>query len=67
MNAVKDQFVINETGQRTAALLGIDRYLELLKAEEELACVRAYDEAKATHDEVLPFAQAIREIEAGQV
>lgn len=31
--------------------------------EEELESIRAYDEAKASNDEAIPFAQAINEIE----
>ena len=44
-------------------LLGIERYSELLEAQEELESIRAYDEAKAANDEAIPFAQAIKEIE----
>jgi hypothetical protein len=33
------------------------------KAEEELAALRAFDEAKAADDEAIPFDQAVAEIE----
>ena len=63
MTSNRDQFVIDESGNKTAVLVRIDRYSELLEAQEELEAIRAYDEAKASNDEAIPFAQAIKEIE----
>ena len=40
-----------------------ERYMELLEAQEELESIRAYDDAKASGDEAIPFSQAVREIE----
>lgn len=64
MNMNEEQFVVDERGNRTAVLLGIDRYVELLEAQEELDSVRAFDEAKTSGDEAISFSQAVREIEA---
>ena len=63
MSTNREQFVVDESGNRTAVLLGIERYSELLEAQEELESIRACDEAKASNDEAIPFAQAIKEIE----
>jgi len=63
MSANKELFVVDESGNRTAVLLDVARYLELLEAQEELEAIRAYDEAKASADEAVPFAQAVEEIE----
>jgi len=63
MSANKEQFLIDDSGNKTAVLLGIERYSELLEAQEELASIRAYDEAKTSHDEAVPFEQAVKEIE----
>ena len=63
MSTNREQFVVDESGNRTAVLLGIERYSELLEAQQELESIRAYDEAKASNDEAIPFAQAIKEIE----
>jgi len=63
MSANREQFVVDESGNRTAVLLGIEQYSELLEAQEELESIRAYDEANASNDEAIPFAQAIKEIE----
>lgn len=65
MSTNKDQFVIDESGNKTGVLVDINRYSELLEAEEELESIRAYDEAKASNDKAIPFAQAIKEIEGG--
>ncbi len=63
MSTNTEQFVVDESGNRTAVLLGIERYSELLEAQEELESIRAYDEAKASNDEAIPFSQAVKEIE----
>jgi hypothetical protein len=63
MSAKREQFVVDESGKKTAVLLEIDRYSELLEAKEELEAIRAYDEAKASNNEAIPFSQAIKEIE----
>lgn len=62
MSANKEQFVIDGSGNKTAVLLEVERYVELVEAQEELESIRAYDEAKVSHDEVIPFAQAVKEI-----
>ncbi len=64
MSVAREQYVIDEHGERTAVILDVDRYFELLEAQEELESIRAYDEAKESGDEAVPFAQAISEIEA---
>ena len=63
MSVVKEQFVVDESGNRTAVLIDIERYSELLEAQEELESIRAYDEAKSSGDEVISFPQAVKEIE----
>ncbi len=59
----KEQYVVDENGKRTAVLLDVQYYHKLLAALEEIEAVRAYDEAKASSDEVIPFSQATDEIE----
>ncbi len=58
------QFIIDQRGRRIRAVLPLKRYRELLEAEEELEAIRAYDQARASEDEAIPFEQALREIEA---
>lgn len=57
------RFITDSAGNRVAVILDLEQYEELLEAVEELAAIRAYDEAKASDDEVIPFEQAVREIE----
>jgi hypothetical protein len=44
-------------------LLEIEDYHKLLEALEELDCIRAYDDAKASGDEAIPFEEAVKEID----
>lgn len=57
------QYVTDERGVRIGVLLDIADYERLLEALEELEAIRAYDRAKASQDEAIPFEQAIEEIE----
>jgi len=63
MMTTKEQYVVDGNGTRTAVLLEIKQYEELLEAKEELESIRAYDEAKASDDEAISFSQATAEIE----
>lgn len=58
----KEQYVIDNKGNRTGVLLDVKYYEELLTALEELDAIRTYDEAKTSGDESIPFSQAIEEI-----
>ncbi len=60
---IKERYIVDEDGCRVGVLLGIEDYQRLLEELEELECIRAYDAAKASKDEVIPFEQAIAEIE----
>lgn len=60
---VQPQFVVDEEGNRTAVILDLKSYEELMEAVEELEDIRAYDEAKARNEKPIPLEQAIREIE----
>jgi hypothetical protein len=66
MSVNKEQFVVDGSGKRTAVLLDVNRYVELLEAQEELESIRAYDEAKSSGDEAVPFSQAVSEIEGAR-
>lgn len=66
MSVAREQYIVDEHGKRMAVILDVDRFFELLEAQEELDSIRAYDEAKASGDEAVPFAQAISEIEAAR-
>lgn len=63
MSTNAEQFVVDQDGKRTAVLLDIETYSELVEAQEELEAIRAFDDAKASKDEAIPIAQAVKEIE----
>lgn len=62
MIKVKERFVTDEEGHRVGVLLDLEDYRKLLEELEELESIRAYDAAKASGDEAIPFEQAISEI-----
>ena len=61
---LKERFVVDETGNRVAVLIDIDEYQKVLEALEELESINAYDEAKASGDEIISFDQAVNEIKS---
>ncbi len=63
MIKLKERYVTDEKGDRIGVLLDIEEYFKLLEELEELESIYAYDIAKASNDEAIPFEQAISEIE----
>ncbi|MBI4285241.1 MAG: hypothetical protein HY670_05005 [Chloroflexi bacterium] len=63
MATTSTKYVIDEKGRKKAVLLDIKAYRRLIAELEELEAIRAYDAARASGDEVVPFEQAAQEIE----
>lgn len=63
MTKFKENYVIDPQGNPIGVVLDIADYRKLLEELEELESIRAYDAAKASGDEAIPFEQAISEIE----
>ena len=63
MISIKERYLVDDNGNRIGVVLDIKDYHRLLQELEELDSIRAYDAAKASEDEVVPFEQAVREIE----
>jgi len=63
MTSLSEKYVTDEKGERVGVLLSIEEYQRLLAELEELESIRAYDAAKASKDEAIPFDQATGEIE----
>lgn len=63
MPTVNEGYVVDEDGARVGVILPIEDYRKLLEELEELASIRAYDAARSSGDEVVPFEKAVREIE----
>jgi len=63
MIGLKERFIIDADGNRLGVVLDLAAYQKLLEELEGLESIRAYDAAKASGDEAIPFEQAIAEIE----
>ena len=65
------RYLTDENGERVGVLLDIEEYEKLMGEIEELADLRAVDEARreleSGEDGVIPFDQAVREIREGKV
>lgn len=64
MTRSKERYVVDDQGNRVSVVLDITDYHKLLEELEELESIRAYDTAKASVDQAIPFEQAIAEIES---
>jgi hypothetical protein len=64
MIEIKEQYLVDEHGARVGVLLDMATYQKLLDELEELECIRLYDEAKASGEELIPLEEAIRQIES---
>ena len=65
------RYLTDENGERVGVLLDIEEYEKLMGEIEELADIRAADQARRElangEDEVIPFDQAVREMREGKV
>ncbi len=59
----KQRYLVDENGNRIGVFLDIADYQKLLEKLEELEAICAYDAAKESDDEAIPFEVAIAEIE----
>ncbi|HYE36764.1 hypothetical protein [Methylocaldum sp.] len=57
-----ENFVTDANGKRKAVVIDIEEYQTILEELEELEAIRAYDAAKLSNDEEIPFEDAIAEI-----
>ncbi|MDQ7032716.1 MAG: hypothetical protein Q9M37_08415 [Desulfonauticus sp.] len=57
------QFISDDEGHRLAVILPIQEYVRICEELEELESIRAYDAAKNSAEEIIPFEQAVEEIE----
>ena len=60
---LEEKFVTDKKGKRVGVFLDIEDYQKILEELEELESIKAYDRAKASGDEEIPFEQAVQEIE----
>jgi PHD/YefM family antitoxin component YafN of YafNO toxin-antitoxin module len=63
MSPFNERYVVDGKGERVGVLLDMSEYQRILEELEELESIRAYDAAKTSKEEAIPFAQAVNEIE----
>lgn len=56
------RYLTDSKGDRIAVVLDIEEYERLLDQLDELDAIRAFDKAKASGEERIPFVQAVRDI-----
>ncbi|HYG64444.1 MAG TPA: hypothetical protein VEL74_17835 [Thermoanaerobaculia bacterium] len=61
-----ERYVTDGAGNRIGVILTLDEYSQLMEAAEELEAIRAFDDAKASGDEAIPFEQAGHEVQPGE-
>jgi hypothetical protein len=63
MKAVQEQYIVDSEGHRQGVILDLASYRQLLEEAEEFEVIKAYDMAKSSKDEAIPFDRAILEIQ----
>lgn len=61
---MRTQYITDTKGRKVSVILPMRDFNKMIEELEELADIRAYDEAKANGEESIPLEQAIKEIEA---
>jgi len=67
MATVHPKFVVDKHQKRKAVLLSYKEWEKIMEEVEELAEIKAYDEAKASPSEPVPFEDAVKEIREGNI
>ena len=65
MVTVHPEYVVDKDKRPKAVLLPISEWEQIMDELEELDDIRAYDKAKASPHDSIPFDQAVREIQEG--
>jgi hypothetical protein len=63
VNKISGKYVVDDKGKPVGVLLDNKIYRKLIAELEELEAIRAYDAAKASLDDAIPFDLAVKEIE----
>ena len=62
MVTLHPEFIVDDTKHTKAVLLPFPEWKNVVAELEELDDIRAFDAAKASSEETIPFDQAVREI-----
>ncbi|MBI5475145.1 MAG: hypothetical protein HY964_00225 [Ignavibacteriales bacterium] len=63
MLSITERYVVDQSGNRVSVVLDIADYKKLMQELEELEEIRAYDAAKISGSDVIPFEDAVSQIE----
>ena len=66
-SSFREQYIVDEHGNRNAVLVPLAEWQRLMDDLEELDEIREYDEAKTRPSDPVPLEQAVREIREGLV
>lgn len=67
MITVDEEYLVDATGTRKAVVLPLSTWEQIKEALDELEDIRAYDAAKSGDSDPIPFEQALRAIETGEI
>jgi len=56
------EFLTDQNGEQIAVVISIEEYKKIVEKLEELAGIRAYDQAKASGETPIPLEEALAEI-----
>lgn len=65
MVAVHPEYVVDENQKRKSVILPFEEWERIVEDLEELDEIRAFDKAKASPQDAVPFKQAVDEIREG--
>jgi hypothetical protein len=63
MVKLNENYIVDKKGHKLGVFLNMKSFSKIQDELEELADIRAFDEAKSSRDESIPFTSAVREIE----
>ncbi|WP_207787853.1 hypothetical protein [Candidatus Thiosymbion oneisti] len=67
MIELQPDYIVDENLNRRAVILPYSEWENIIEEIEELDDIRAYDKAKTEANDIIPFEQAVKEIERGMV
>ena len=67
MLTVHPEYLVDAAQTRKAILISVTEWEQIIEELEELDDIREYNAAKSNSDEVIPFTQAMYEIETGML
>ena len=66
MIKVHEEYLTDEKGKKKAIVIPLPEWQQIKEELEELDDIRAYDEAKSKQSDVIPFDEALKEIQKGK-